>query len=490
MTDGTDGRWQKTRSRGARWWRAMAIAVPVAAILFAIALFAGARRYLHSDGFRKMIERQASRALRAECQLSPISWQDTTAQAAEFAAQGRSGGPFSRLDARDVRASVALAGLWEKTWRIPRVDVESLSLNLGPGFGPATSVASQPVTGTESPADSSGVLARLLPRRVQIDEIAVRSAALRYASPTQSWIAEDVALAMRPRSDGSLDIRAHDGRLDIGRRQRFTLDDLSARLAGRTVFLTQVRGHAIDGSTRVDLSGEAGDVVRLRLRFTNLGAAELLSEDWRRRLHGRIEGEAAIDGPANDPARLAVEGHVRMTDGRLELLPVLDKIATHTRNDGFRSLLINRASARFHRVGNRLEIRQFTLESSGALRVEGQCDVVDGKIDGLFEVGIAPGTLRWVPGAESRVFARVENGFHWTTVRLVGPLDSPAEDLSNRLVDAAVAQTIEDAPKKALEAAGKGLDAAADFSDRIIESGSRLINRGSDVLKGFVPLLK
>ena len=490
MTSVAESRGRKQQSRSFRWGRAIAITVPAAALLAIIALFVGVRRYLHSDAFRNLVERQASRALRADCRLSPVAWLDTTARAAEFRAEGRPGGTFRNLDARDVRAVVALGGLWANTWQVPRVEVETLTLDLAPAGNSRNAGENEPAAVADPPARSPGFLARLLPKRVQIDEIAVRTASLKYSSPAQTWVAEDVALNLYPRADRSLDIRARNGRVDIGRKPKFALDDLSARLAGGTVFLTHARAHAIDGSTRVDLSGEAGDQLRLRLNLTNLGAAELLSEDWRRRLQGRIQGEATIEGPANDPARIAADGHFTMTEGRLELLPVLDKIATHTHNDGFRSLAINRAETRFHRIGNRLEIRQFSLESSGVLRVQGQCDVVDGRIDGLFEVGVAPGTLRWVPGAESRVFARSENGFLWTTVRIVGPLDSPAEDLSDRLVDAAVAQTIEDAPRKALEAAGKGLDAAANFGDRVIERGSRIIDRGSDVLKGFVPLLK
>ncbi len=130
------------------------------------------------------------------------------------------------------------------------------------------------------------------------------------------------------------------------------------------------------------------------------------------------------------------------------------------------------------------------LTEAPLLRIDGVCDVVNNNLDGIFQVGIAPGTLRWVPGAESKVFSRREDGFLWATMRLVGPLDSPSEDLSDRLYDAAVAATIEEAPKKVIETGAQALDAGKNAAGALLDTGSKVIEKGAEAIRGFVPFFK
>ena len=75
-------------------------------------------------------------------------------------------------------------------------------------------------------------------------------------------------------------------------------------------------------------------------------------------------------------------------------------------------------------------------------------------------------------------------------MRVAGPTDSPSEDLSPRLVDAAVAQTIDDAPRKVIEAARKAADRAREIGGRAIDAGERALDKGANLLKGFVPFFK
>ena len=257
---------------------------------------------------------------------------------------------------------------------------------------------------------------------------------------------------------------------------------MTARVAGGTIFLTNAQGHTASGGTSFHVSGEAGHRIDLRVLFENMGAAELLSEDWRKRLHGKMRGETSI-------TEAETVGVVELREGSLELLPVLESLARHARNDDFRRLTITQAQARFRRTPQRLEVREFSLEGP-TLRLTGHGSVENDWIDGVFQVGIAPGTLRWVPGAESRVFTRQEDGFLWASMRVAGPVESPNEDLSPRLVDAAVAQTIEEAPGKVIEAAGTAVDSAREVGRRVIDAGERAVEKGAGLLRDFVPFFK
>ena len=63
--------------------------------------------------------------------------------------------------------------------------------------------------------------------------------------------------------------------------------------------------------------------------------------------------------------------------------------------------------------------------------------VNQGKLEGLFQVGVTPTSLRWLPGSQARVFTVERDGYVWTSVRVTGLLDDLKEDLSQRLIAAA-----------------------------------------------------
>jgi hypothetical protein len=465
-----------------RVWRWMgALALVAACGLLAVSI--GLRRYLKSDGFRQLVEREAGRALHGKVELDPLTWQDTTALARQVVVTGGTGAGFTTLEARDLRAAVRIGAVWDRTWHLPRVEADSVVIDISPP--PAHSSVLEPleeaIKSTASAHYAPRWLTGFLPNRLQVDEVVFPRTSLRYAKEGTAFQIEGADVTLRPHGK-VLDLAIRGGRGTWNEERKFVLETAQARIADGMVFLTEARGHTTAGGTSFRVTGEAGQRVDLRAVFENMGADELLSEDWRQRLHGKLNGEIAITGSEST-------GVLALRDGRLELLPLLDRIATHTQNDDFRRLTITRAHTRFRRTPRRLELWDFSLEGP-TLRLTGQCNVENGQIDGLLQVGIAPGTLRWVPGAESRVFTRQENGFLWTSMRVAGPTDSPSEDLSPRLVDAAVAQTIEDAPRKVFEAAGKAVDTARDIGSRALDVGERALEKGAGLLKEFVPFFK
>ena len=77
------------------------------------------------------------------------------------------------------------------------------------------------------------------------------------------------------------------------------------------------------------------------------------------------------------------------------------------------------------------------VESEGLIRVEGTYTIVDGRIDGSFQVGLTPATLQWIPGSQEEIFTDSRDGYRWTPMRLTGPVDHPNDDLTPRLAAAA-----------------------------------------------------
>jgi hypothetical protein len=77
--------------------------------------------------------------------------------------------------------------------------------------------------------------------------------------------------------------------------------------------------------------------------------------------------------------------------------------------------------------------------------MKGAFTVKEGSIDGAFDVGVTPTSLRWLPGSRTQVFTDSHDGYLWTKMKVTGPLANPAEDLTPRLIAAAEGTVIEGA---------------------------------------------
>ena len=102
------------------------------------------------------------------------------------------------------------------------------------------------------------------------------------------------------------------------------------------------------------------------------------------------------------------------------------------------------------------------IESDGLLRIEGEFTVRAQQIDGLFRVGVAISSVRWVSQIGAAVFDQPSrDGYAWTTMHLTGPVNNPHEDLTGRLAasaEQAVAHKAKEGTDAVLDTASSLLD--------------------------------
>src|SRR5690606_27622081 len=121
---------------------------------------------------------------------------------------------------------------------------------------------------------------------------------------------------------------------------------------------------------------------------------------------------------------------------------------------------------------------------------EGDLTIRGDNLEGRFRLGLAPGTLASIPGAETDVFLPGERGLVWAPLRVSGTLDDPQEDLTDRLIDAAGARMFEFLPESGLKVlkftetivGDRPLKAVRDGM-RAVEKGVEVIDKASDVLR-------
>ena len=126
------------------------------------------------------------------------------------------------------------------------------------------------------------------------------------------------------------------------------------------------------------------------------------------------------------------------------------------------------------------------IASEGLLRVEGEMRVVGENIDGNFQVGLAPGTLARIPGAEEHVFLPREvngRGLRWAPVRVTGTLSDPKHDLTERLIKAAGRRLLEALPEETLEALLVGKDVIDASTQKAVQEGIKLLEGGPALLE-------
>ena len=181
------------------------------------------------------------------------------------------------------------------------------------------------------------------------------------------------------------------------------------------------------------------------LEVQQADVARILSDDWRKRLTGRLWGQVEMNGL---PGSWQARGQVRLEDGLLEGLPILSDLKLHGTTP-YRSISLEKASCtltypysepelgiRDAWLWDRIDIRA----AKSALLVRGRVIIgSDGSLSGSLSIGLPKKTLVELGLDNTPVISQLFNapvqmpGYAWVHVNLSGTIDAPQEDISVRL---------------------------------------------------------
>lgn len=450
--------------------------------------------WLRGDEFREWLVNRTSSALSSRVELAPLSWRGREVYAESFLAEGHEEAAFARLEFDGLRAR--LGGIKDRAVQVPEIRVNRFDLEFSDDRveretrEPA--VGSGAVRVDEPTGSGSGVpewLRRYLPDRAEIGLVSLASARVEVkgADGVTSFLLRDIAAEIRPDfRTGIWEIEGRDGVMEVPDQPEIETRELAMRWKSEELFIDRCSfaiyedGH-VSGAGEISFAGEG--LFDLDLEVSGIDLDDLVEGKWRERLSGTIEGPVGIHG---SPGELIYEGMMNVEGAVIESVPVLSLIAEYTRNDRFKRLILSEARTRFRRDGENLELTDLVLQSDGLVRVTGAMTLSGDAIDGAFEVGVTPGTLRWIPGAERKIFLEEREGFLWAPMRLTGTVSEPREDLSPRLVAAAGEAILEELPEGLLDEARKFLGGEGEEND----PSDDLIERGKPLLDLLTPFLK
>lgn len=403
--------------------------------------------YLKSESFRALLAGEAGRALNSRADLAPLRWSGPSAFAESLQLEGKEGNVLEKLTASQVRANVNWRAVISGAWRVEDITVTELEVDWQRPPEKA-SESTEPLPPPLPPAFG------FLPKRFELGRLTVASSNMRFGDAGIFG----TALEVRPDATGWL-VSGRGGRFLRTGIPPLGITDFQARVQGKEIFLTggDLR---LGANGRIAVTGELSDVAKLQVSWEGVASEDVFRGALAKHLVGTLSGSAVVTPPGN------VEGTVHLKDGRLEGVPLLATIGDFTRNPAFRRMPLQEVTCRFSHGPGAWQITDFTAESKGLLRVEGQARIGDDRtLQGTLQVGVTTQTLQWIPGSRERVFTEARGGYLWTDVVLGGSLDHPTENLSARLLTAmggAVmeqgSEIIRQTPEKAAEGVKSVLD--------------------------------
>ncbi len=443
--------------------------------------------WLKGDEFESWLVKRASVVLRSEIDMADMTWEGSEVYSNRFRAMGYEGAAFSELNLDGVRAQIG--SISDGAFMVPDVRVNRFGLvfskqKLNRPDG-VDLVADSEISGPQVP----DWLKRFVPNRVEMGEVSLGAASVKVINEdgTMPFEMSGVAGSILPDFRTMMwEIKGKGGKLRIPDQPEIRLKNLAMRWKQTELFIDRCglgiydQGH-IDGSGEISFAKEGN--FDLNLDISAIDVDELLEGEWQERLAGTVEGPVRITGR---PGSFLYEGTITVADAVVEKIPVLTVIAKYTKNEQFRYLVLSEARADFKKEGERIELRDLALQADGLVRVEGELDIEGELIAGRLQVGVTPGTLRWIPGAERQVFVESRDGFLWTPMTISGSVSDPKEDLSGRLIAAAGVAILKELPEGLLNEAQKFLDpgSATEGSGDLIEQGRGILDALSPFLKG------
>ena len=431
------------------------IVLGLAPVLLMLGSAAWFRAYVKGEDFHRLLNEETSAALGVEGSYSELIWEGSTVRCERFHGVGLPGSPVREVTAEGLRAVVRLPGLLRWNWRLQVLDIREARIRLSGVPSPAAAAESpRPLAAGLGPAPA--------PEQGPFGYAVIRSLAADWelGGPGPGGL-RNTQVEVEAVGRDLIRVRATGGTLAQAGVGEASLDILRAEyeISSAELKVREGRLAPVVGGT-IQFRGEAGPwidrapAMQCRIEFDGIPMASLLQPDWRRRVQGTLQGQATLWGSPGARDGITGRGSIRIVEGVVRELPLLEQIAVLAGADELRRIPLDTVEGDWVYEYGRLMVEPIVAESAGLARVEGAAEVAEGRIDGRFRVGVSDQGLRWLPGAREQVFTEARADYHWTPVRVAGPLDSPQEDLSPRLLAAArqgVVQKLEEGAKSAVE---------------------------------------
>lgn len=471
------------------WAGRILIGGGLALILLLALAYTSLMTYLRSDSFRKFLSAEVSQATKVNGEFSSFKWDGLAVETDSFTASGE--GFVTALKAQGLHTEVGMGGIRRGVWEIRSSSLQRLEVSIDA----SKSADKSPIASPRAQAKSSSKKPAWLPSEAELEGLEIKSMSLNTQLGNGVATANGMSVKLQPAGPKNAyraEINRGIIRLPFKILPELELQHLNLRFQDKQLFLTDSDIRVWERG-RIEATGEWDMKLRryiLEGTASGISCEEILSEDWSKRLQGNVTSSFTVENTSLTPT---ARGKLTIENGTLTALPVLDTLAAYADTRRFRILNLNEAHTSWLWKKDEVLLSELVISSEGLVRLEGNLTIRGENLDGTFRLGLAPGTLATIPGAETDVFTPGERGLLWAPLRITGTLKDPKEDLSDRLIKAAglrifdqIPETGEKVIKFTRSLIPENQSKTVDKGIRILEENSDLLRDASSILGGFL----
>ncbi len=466
------------------WWQ-YAVGVFVLLLVVGVIAYQKVIQFLHSDGFREKVTMKVSGEIGVPVEFGKMQWKGLRLK--NESVDARSEGAIEKITARDISLEVDTDYLKRDVWNISDVVVQNADLELD---------LRKEFTTIDIPQPAKSWLENFFPDRAELHDAEVIRANVRILSEGGEYVVQGSQVSLNKEDFGyRAELEGGELSFPFPVLKEATLEQASMRLINQRLVIDRAQ-FDVFASGNLGVDGEidftTGDYSFYGV-LTGLKCADVITEDWKQRLSGEVEAKFTVKPKlGNEPE---FRGEIFIQDGQLTALPVLDTIAAYTVIRDFKRLRFSELRCKFYCYGELFRLTDIYVHCDDLMRIEGALDMRGHALDGTFKVGLNPGTLSHIPGAEEKVFLPGKEGMHWADVKIGGSVEDIEEDLTERLKATALdhifevvggkrvirftnqaAETLGELPKNLAEEGVMGV--LKDRRGRVIQSGRDMIDAG------------
>jgi hypothetical protein len=474
------------------WLGKLLVTFGVLAILISGAGYLALRAYLSSEGFRDLLSAKVGAAAMVEGEFSSLEWDGLAVETDGF--QGKGKGLIENLDVKRIATEIGFGGLTRGVWLIKATRIDRLQIDLNT----VKSEIPEPVAPKVREKKVTKKQPGWVPTEVELKSLDIANMGLSVTNAEGTTSASGMAVSLQS-VDGE---NAYEAEIQGGVvlfPQEWLPELRIKRISGThrdgSLFIDDAEASVWEAG-RMEAVGEADfkeGFHALEGSLSGVKCDEILSESWAKRLTGDVASTFTV---SNRTGRNVANGELAITNGVLTALPMLDALAAYADTRRFRVLQLNEARTKWRFAEDEIYLSDLVLGSEGLIQLEGNISIRGEQIDGQFQLGIVPGVLSRIPGAETDVFRPGRFGLLWAPIRVTGTLSDPKEDLTPRLIDAAGMRMFELLPESGEQVLkytrnmlGETPEEAIENSRKLIEDGERAIKDAEQIIKGFRDIL-
>ncbi len=428
------------------------------------------KSYLKSQEFSDSMRQMAIDDLNVDnAKLAPIVWDGSGIACDNVSMEGSEF--LSNLKMDKMEAEFDRWGLLKREFVMNSFNIQSLNVQLAP----------VPFRGRGVEREETWMMRNVMPESFRIDQGRVHSLSVAYGDDSLYILENSSAEARYHTGSNQYEINLKGGKIKLP----FSLvSDLD--LMGASIQFNHASQRANITNCRI-LSKNKGDLDILgewdghsknwtsSIVVNNVPLDSLLKEDWKQRIQGNLNGSVNLSGHETNLGH--VNGLIRVSNGLITGLPVLDRLAQFCDTSDFRRMPLQKATARFERRDDGAwHFSDIVLESENLMRVIGWVEVSkNDELSGRLSIGLRMnGPWATLFGFKD-VFSASngsQDGLMWANLNLGGTLDKPEEDLSARLLKAAGSRVL-NVGSQILGGGVSGINDVSDVASRLFGKMSR-----------------